>query len=81
VDAETGQVLMHKETKKPPSVTDIAQAAKDLQQGAGRREELFKKNLEAEKNKGDRLKKQFEEALKKAKENPDAPLPPREIDL
>lgn len=81
VDPDGGDVLMHKEAKPALPVTDIAQAAQELKKGAGRRDEIFKKSLEAEKNKGDLLKKKFDEALKRAKENPDAPLPPRDIDL
>ena len=81
VDSATGQVLLHKEAKKAGPVTDIIQAAQALKGEAGKREEAFKKNMEAEKNKAERLKRQFEEALRRAKENPDAPLPPREIDL
>ena len=81
VDPATGDVLMHKEAKHAGPVTDIAQAAQDLKKGVGRRDEMFKKSLEAEKNKAGLLKKKFDEALKRAKEDPDTPPPLREIDL
>ncbi|MBI4396377.1 MAG: hypothetical protein HY548_04730 [Elusimicrobia bacterium] len=80
VDAETKEVLLHKEVKTSP-VTDIAKAVQALKENVGQREEAFRKSLEAEKNKGSRLKKTFEEAMKRAKEEPDAPPPMREIDL
>jgi hypothetical protein len=71
---------MHKEAKTTP-VMDIAQAARDLKKDSGRREELFKQAMESEKRKGSRLEKQFEEGLKRAKEDPGSLPPPREIDL
>ena len=45
------------------------------------REEIFRKSFEAEKSHGKVLDRKFDELLKQAKENPDAPRPLREIDL
>lgn len=81
VDPADGEVLMHKEAKPVLPVTDIAAAAQALKKDAGRRAEMFQKSLESEKNRPDSLKKKFDEALRRAKEDPDAPPPRREIDL
>jgi hypothetical protein len=80
IDLETGAILMHKETKKAP-VLDIFEAARSLKDEAGKREESFRKNMEAERQKESLLKKKFEEALKRAKESPDEPPPLRDIDI
>ena len=48
---------------------------------AGRREDAFKKSLENHKNQTDILSKKFDEMLRLAKENPDAPPPKRDIDF
>lgn len=80
VDAETGDVLLHKEAKTAVEL-DLQKAAEALKSGANRRDDLFKKSIEAEKRKGSRIDKRFDEALKRAKDDPDSPPPPREIDL
>jgi hypothetical protein len=79
VDASTGSVLSH---EAPPAgeKPDMDRALKSLKEGAGRREDLFRQGVAAEKNKANLLKKKFDEAVRRAKESPDAP-PPREIDL
>src|SRR5687768_2072479 len=79
VDPATGAVLSHKAPAGPKA--DMAQALKDLEAGKGRRADLFDRQLEAEKNKKDILKKKFEEAVRRAEEDPSAAPPPREIDL
>jgi hypothetical protein len=81
VDPDSGEVLMHQEAKVKGPVTDLTQAVQNLKKGAGQREEIFKKSMDAEKHKGDILKKKFDEAFKRAKEDPDSPPPLREIDL
>jgi len=80
IDLETGDVLMHEEAKKTPAV-DIVEAARNLKKEGEKREKLFQDSLDAEKNREDLLKKKFDEAMKKAKENPDAPPPLRGIDI
>ena len=80
VDPATGAVLSHEAPAGAPK-TDMEEALKALREGKSRREDVFRQSLSVEKNKSDVLKKKFDEAVRKAKENPDAPLPPREIDL
>jgi hypothetical protein len=72
---------MHKEAKLQGSAKDMDQAVRALKGEAGRREDLFQKSLDAQKHKSDRLKKTFDESFKRVQENPETPLPPREIDL
>ncbi|HRY28787.1 MAG TPA: hypothetical protein P5079_01980 [Elusimicrobiota bacterium] len=79
VDAETGDVLLHKEAKKKVEM-DIAKAAQALKDDVSRRDDIFRKSIEAQKRKGGRLDKQFEEGLRRAKEEPETPRL-REIDL
>jgi hypothetical protein len=48
---------------------------------AGRRDEVFRKSFETEKNQGQVLNRKFDELLKQAKENPEFGKKPREFDL
>jgi hypothetical protein len=79
VDSDSGDVLMHKEVIAKP-VVDITQAVQEIRKGTDRRDELFKKSVEEQKRRGSLLGKQFEEGLKRAKDDP-TPPPPRDIDL
>jgi len=81
IDPETRAVISHKEVEKPPVVEDLAAAVAKLKGEAGRRDELFRKSIETEKSHGKVLSKKFDELLRQAKENPDAPPPKRDIDL
>ena len=81
IDPETSAVIRHKEHEKPPTFSDL-EAAVERQRGeAGRREEAFKKSVESHKTHQDVLSKKFDEMLKIAKENPNAPPPKRDIDF
>jgi hypothetical protein len=81
VDAGTRVVLAHEAPASASGKADMDKALKALKEGKNRREDLFNQSLSAEKNKGDLLKKKFQEAVRQAKEKPDAAPPPREIDL
>lgn len=81
IDPETHAVISHKMAEKPPAVEDLATAVARLKGEAGRREEVFRKQFETEKSHGKVLEKKFDELLRQAKENPDAPPPQRDIDL
>jgi len=81
IDAETRAVIAHKVPEKPPMIEDLAAAVAKLKGEPGRREEMFRKSFEAEKSMGKVLDRKFDELLKQAKENPDAPRPLRDIDL
>src|SRR5438270_5925344 len=81
VDPETSAVISHKVPEKPPLIEDLAAAVAKLKGEPGRREEIFRKSFEAEKSMPKVLDRKFDELLKQAKENPDAPRPLRDFDL
>src|SRR4051812_28240256 len=80
VDPATGAVLSHEAPRGAAQKKDMSDALADLRKDKGRREDLFNQSLSVEKNKTDLLRKKFDEAVRKARENPDAPPPPREVD-
>src|SRR5579885_218838 len=81
IDPETAAVIRHKEYVKPPSVADFETAIQRMKGEEGRREDAFKKSIEAHKSLHDVLSKKFDEMLKVAKENPNEPPPKRDIDF
>lgn len=81
IDPETAAVIRFQEHEKPPSIADFETAVQRMKGEAGRREETFKKSVESHKTHHDVLSKKFDEMLKVAKENPDAPPPKRDIDF
>ena len=81
IDAETRAVIAHTVPEKPRPIEDLAAAVAKLKGEAGRRDEVFRKQFEAEKSHGKVLEKKFDELLKQAKEHPDLAPPRRDIDL
>jgi len=81
IDPVTGAVIRHKEQVKPPSVADFETAVQRMKGEEGRREDVFRKSVEAHKSHHDVLSKKFDEMLKVARENPDEPPPKRDIDF
>ncbi len=69
VDLNLGRIISH---ASPPSANrpELSQADRILADQAARREALFAQSVQDEKNKGDALSRRFEEALKKAHEEP-----------
>src|SRR5713226_6138946 len=80
VDAQLAVVLSHELPPRTAPDVDISDAARILQDQAQRREDKFRESWEAEKNKEDVLTRKFEEALKKAKDQP-VEKPLRDFDL
>ena len=81
IDAETCAVISHKIPEKPRPIEDLAAEVAKLKGAAGRRDEVFQKQFEAEKMHGKVLEKKFDELFKQAKENPDKTPRKRDIDL
>ena len=81
IDPETAAVIRHVEHAKPATFADLEAAVSRQKGEAGRREDAFRKSVESHKTHHDVLSKKFDEMLKIAKENPDAPPPLRDIDL
>ena len=81
VDPETGAVISHKAVEKPPPVEDLTLAVEKLKGEEKMRDQLFRKQVEAEKSHGKVLEKKFEELLKQAKSEPAGKPGLRDIDL
>jgi hypothetical protein len=81
IDPETHTVIAHTIPEKPRPIEDLAAEVAKLKGAGARREEIFRKQFEAEKSHGKVLEKKFDELFKRAKENPDAPPPKRDIDF
>ena len=80
VDAQLAVVLSHVPPVKAAPDVDISDSARILADQAQRREDKFRESWEAESKKEDVLSRKFDEALKKAKEQP-IEKPMRDFDL
>src|SRR5436305_13528109 len=80
VDPGVKEVIAHTPPVRPRTFQDMEEAARAMREQDQRRESLFQKSVEAEKNKSDLLDKKFQEAVKKAKEMPEG-RPMRDFDL
>jgi hypothetical protein len=81
VDAETQAVISHHVPEKPPLIEDLGLAVQKLKGEEQRRDQVFRKQVEAEKAHGKILEKKFEELLKQAKTEPVGKPGIRDIDL
>jgi hypothetical protein len=81
VDPETEAVIAHTVPEKPRPIEDFAAEVEKLKGEGARRDEVFRKNIEAQKSHTKVLEKKFDELFKRAMENPDAPPPKRDIDF
>ena len=63
IDPETRAVISHKVLEKPAPIEDLAAAVAKLKGEAGRREEVFRKQFEAEKSRGQVLNTKFDELI------------------
>jgi hypothetical protein len=80
VDPQLSAVLSHVPPPRVAPDVDISDAARILSEQAQRREDKFRDSWEAERTKEDVLTRKFEEALKKAKDQP-VERPLRDFDL
>jgi len=81
VDVASRAVISHIPPERPKTFNDFEEAARAMKEQDSRRESLFRQSVEAEKNKADLLEKKFQEAVRRAKETPDAAPRIRDIDL
>ena len=81
IDPETQTVIAHTVPVKPLPIQDLASEVAKLKGEGARREEVFKKNFEAEKQHGKVLEKKFDELFKRAKEDVDERPPKRTFDF
>ena len=79
VDPQLGAVLEHEPPPKK-SDYDFDQQVKGLSEAERKREELFRQQMEAQKDRSKLLERKFEESLKKRKDEPPT-KPLRDFDL
>jgi Zn-finger nucleic acid-binding protein len=80
VDPALGVVLSHEDPPRRGPDVDLSDAAKILAEQNRQREDKFRDSWFTESNKEDILAKKFDEAMKKAKDQP-AVKPIRDFDL
>jgi hypothetical protein len=81
IDAELKAVISYEEHKRPPAIEDIGAAVQKMKGEEARRGEVFQKSFEQQKDHQKVLERKFDELLKQAKENPDAPKPKNPFDF
>ena len=81
VDPELSVVISHQEPEKPRAIEDIGAAVQKLKGEEARRGEVFQKSFDEHKSHHKVLERKFDELLKQAKSNPDAPKPARPFDF
>lgn len=88
VEAGSGRVVEHERAERggrgrperAPRV-DLANAGDQLRAEESRRNRLFEESAAAERRRDEILDQKFDQALRRAREDPDSPPPPRDIDL
>lgn len=81
VDPELKAVISYTEHQRPRSIEDIGAAVQKLKGEEARRGEVFQKSFDQHKSHQKVLDRKFDELLKQAKENPDAPPPKNPFDF
>ena len=79
IDLNLGRVVSHQEPERD-NKPELSEAQRILAEEAARREAIFQQSVDAEKTRGDALSRRFEEALKRAKQEP-ITKPTRDFDL
>jgi hypothetical protein len=80
VDPEVRTVLAHREPPRSGPLSSLDKAMEALRGAGAKREAAFRQAAEAERTKGDVLGRKFGEGLKRAKESPDPPVRPFDLD-
>ena len=82
VDADTGEVLSHRAAKKPlAGGKDFDSLLRGIGESKARAEAVFEQEKAAMKDRSRLLDEKFEEALRRAEEEPADVPPPRPFDL
>lgn len=82
VDAATGEVLSHRKPKQPlAGGQDFDSLFEVMKQEKSQAEEIFQREVTALEDRERLLEEKFEEALRRAKEEPEDVPPPRPFDL
>ena len=80
IDAALEAVIAHEAPPRPRSGLGLDEALTSLKGQAAKREQRFKEQIEAEQKKPQVLDRKFQEGLKKAKDSPDPPINPMDLD-
>jgi hypothetical protein len=80
VDPEVRAILAHREPPRSGPLSTLDKAVDALRGAGARREAAFRQAAEAERTKGDVLSRKFGEGLKRAKDDPDPPIRPIDLD-
>ena len=80
IDPELEAVIAHEAPPPKRTTKDLGAAFDALRSKSSEREERFKRELQAESQKGKLLDRKFQEGLKKAKDSPDPPIRPFDFD-
>ena len=80
VDPALEAVIAHEPPPKTGAARDLGAALQALQGASAKREEAFKESVKSEQTKGQVLDRKFQESLKKAKDAPDRPIRPIDLD-
>ena len=80
IDPALEAVITHEPPPRPRSGLGLDEALSSLKGAAAKREERFKEQIKAEQSKPKVLDRKFQEGLKKAKDSPDPPINPMEMD-
>jgi hypothetical protein len=82
VDSATGEVLFHSKAKQPTGGgKDFDRLLSDLDHQREQAEEIFSREMAALEDRDRLLADKFEEAMKRAAEDPEDKPPPRPFDL
>jgi hypothetical protein len=82
IDAATGTILSHKKPREPlAGGKDFDSLLAGLDAGKARAEEMFEREKAAHADRDRLLGEKFDEALKRAQEDPDSGPPKRPFDL
>ncbi len=81
IDPVTKSVISHKALEKPRAIEDLAAEVEKLKGASGRREQVFQKQMEAERGQSTLLSRKFDELLKDVKQSADKTPPKRAFDL
>ena len=80
IDPEVRAVLAHRLPERKGPLSSLDKAMEVLRGADARREAAFRQAAEAERNKTDVLARKFGEGLKRAKDSPDPPIRPIDLD-
>jgi len=80
IDPELRAVIAHEAPPPRRTVSDLGAALGALSARAAEREAKFREQMEAEARKAKLLERKFEEGLKRAKDSPDPPRRPFDVE-